>query len=56
MMLVRTCCCNKGAVASESGIVEESLELEYTLEDEEFRMPPLDLMMLVLERERYQGT
>ena len=41
---------------SESGIVEESLELEYTLEEEEFRMPPLDLMTLVLEGERYEGT
>ena len=34
---------------------EESLELEYALENGEFRMPPLDLMILVLERDTYQG-
>ena len=49
MILVRACQYNKGTVASGSGIVEESLELEYALGDEEFRTPPLDLMMLVLE-------
>ena len=55
MMSVRACQCNKGAIVSGSGIREESLEPEYTLEDEEFRMPPPDLMTLVLEGERYQG-
>ena len=49
MMLVRACCCNVGVVMSGSGLREESLELEYTSEDEEFRMPPPDLMTLVLE-------
>ena len=55
MMLVRACQCNDGAVMSGSGIVEESSELEYALEEEEFRTPPPDLMTLVLEGERYQG-
>ena len=55
MMLERACHCNEGVIASGSGIVEESSELEYALEDEEFRIPPLDLMTLVLEGERYQG-
>ena len=55
MMLARACQCNEGMVASGSGIREEYLELEYALENEEFRMPPPDLMMLVLEGERYQG-
>ena len=55
MMSVRACQCNDGAVASGSGIREESLELEYASEDEEFRMLPPDLMTLVLEGERYQG-
>ena len=54
MMLVRACRCNEGTIASGSGIREESSELEYTSEDEEFRIPP-DLMTLVLEGERYQG-
>ena len=49
IMSTRACCCNEGAVASGSGLQEESLELEYTLEDEEFRMQPSDLMTLVLE-------
>ena len=40
---------------SGSRIREESPELEYALEDEEFRMPPPDLITLVLEGERYQG-
>ena len=53
MMLARACQCNKGAVTLGSGVREESSELEYVLEDEEFRMPPLDLMMLVFEGERY---
>ena len=56
MMSVRACHCNKGVVVSGSGIREVSSELEYTLEDEEFRMPPPDLMTLVLEGERYQGV
>ena len=55
MMSVRACQCNDGAVASGSGIREESLELEYTLEDEEFRTLPPDLMSLVLKGERYPG-
>ena len=49
MMLLRVCCCNKGVVASGSGSREESSELEYTSEDEEFRTLPPDLMTLVLE-------
>ena len=55
MMSARACHCNEGAVASGSGIREESLELEYASEDEEFRMLSPDLMTLVLEGERYQG-
>ena len=55
MMSARACRCNEGAVASGSGVREESLELEYASEDEEFRTPPPDLMKLVLEGERYQG-
>ena len=55
MMSARACWCNKGVVVSGSGLREESSGLEYTLEDEEFRTLPPDLMMLVLEGERYQG-
>ena len=53
IMSVRACHCNEEAVTSGSGVMEESLELEYALEDEEFRTPPPDLMMLILEGERY---
>ena len=55
MMSARAYHCNKGAVAPGSGIREESSELEYVSEDEEFRTLPPDLMMLVLEGGRYQG-
>ena len=34
-------CCERGCTASGSGVEEESLELEYALENEEFRtLPP----------------
>ena len=55
MMLVRACQCSDSMVVSGSGIREESLELEYTLEDEEFRTLPPNLMTLVLGGGRYQG-
>ena len=55
MMLVRACCCNEGAIASGSGLREESSELEYASEDEEFRTLPPDLMTLVLEMQETQG-
>ena len=54
MMLMKACQCNEGVVVSESRIREESLELEYASEDEEFRTLPSDLTTLVLEGERYQ--
>ena len=42
IMLSRACCCNEGTVASVSGVREESSQLEYTSEDEEFRtLPPV---------------
>ena len=49
MILSKACHCNKGVVMSGSGLREESLELKYTSEDKEFRMPPPELMTLVLE-------
>ena len=49
MTSVRTCHCNEGMVASGSGLREESSELEYTSEDEEFRMPSPDPMTSALE-------
>lgn len=55
LLLARLCQCNEGMITLGSGVREESSELEYTSEDEEFRMPPPDLMTLVLERETYEG-
>jgi len=59
--LVKVCRCNDDVVASGSGVIEESLELEYASEDgegeeeEEFRTPPPDLMTLVIEGCTPQG-
>jgi len=50
--------CNDDVVASGSGAIEESSELEYALEEEEeeeFRTPPPDLMTLVIEGHTPQG-
>ena len=55
MVSSRVCHCNEGVVASGSGLREESLELEYTSGNEEFRIPPPDLMTLVLEGREYEG-
>ena len=59
---VKVCQCNDDVVASGSGAIEESSELEYASEDgegeeeeEEFRMPPPDLMTLVIEGRIPQG-
>jgi len=51
----RLCWRNEGMVALRSGVREESSELEYASEDKEFRMPPPDLMTLVLEGRTYKG-
>ena len=52
---MKVCRCNDDIVASGSRAVKGSSELEYTSEDddeegeEEFRMPPPDLMTLVIK-------
>ena len=58
LLLVKVCRCNDNVVASESGAIKVSLELEYTSEDgeeEEFRTLPPDLMTLVIEGRTPQG-
>jgi len=59
LLLVKVCQCNDDVVASGDGVIEESSELEYASEDgegeEEFRTPPPDLMMLVIEGRTPQG-
>ena len=58
LLSVKACCCNDDVVvALGSGRREVSSELEYTSEDEEeeFRIPPLDLMTLVIEGHTPQG-
>ena len=56
MLKLKVCQCNDDVVASGSGRREVSLELEYASDDEEeFRMPPPDLMMLVIEGCTPQG-
>ena len=56
---MKVCQCNDDVVALGSGVIEELLELEYALEDgeeeEDFRTPPPDLMMLVIEGHTLQG-
>ena len=54
---MKVCRCNNDVVASRSGTREVSFELEYTSEDEEeeFRMPPPDLMTLVIEGRTPRG-
>jgi len=54
LLLANLCRCNGEVIVTESrALVEESLELEYASEEEnkeeEFRTPPLDLMMLVIK-------
>ena len=58
LLSVRVCQCNNDVVASGSGALEGSSELEYALEDdeeEEFRTLPPDLMMLVIKGCTPQG-
>ena len=57
LLSVKVCRCNDDVIASGSGGREVSLELEYASEDEEeeFRMPPPDLMTLVIEGRTPQG-
>jgi len=62
LLSVKVCRCNDDVVASGSGVIEESSELEYASEDgegeeeeEEFRTPPPDLMTLVIEGRTPQG-
>ena len=50
MMSVRACQCNKGVVASGSGIREEFLELECTLEDECYGPRPGSRQISLQER------
>ena len=59
LLLVKVYWCNDNVVASGSGAIEISSELEYTSEyreeEEEFRTPPPDLMTLVIEGRTPQG-
>ena len=57
LLLVKVCRCNDEVIASGSRGREVSLELEYASEDEEeeFRMPPPDLMTLVIKEHTPQG-
>ena len=58
LLSVKVCRCNDDVVASGSGVVAESSELEYASEEEEeeeFRTPPPDLMTLVIEGRTPQG-
>jgi len=60
LLSVKVCRCNDDVVASGSGAIKESSELEYASEDgegeeEEFRTPPPDLMSLVIEGRTPQG-
>ena len=54
---MKVCRCNNDVIASRSRGGEVSSELEYASEDkeEEFRTPPPDLMMLVIEGHTPQG-
>ena len=54
LLSVKVCRCNDD-VASGSGVIAESSELEYASEEEEFRTPPPDLMTLVIEGRTPQG-
>jgi len=58
LLSVKVCRCND-VVASGSGAIAESSELEYASEEEEeeeeFRTPPPDLMTLVIEGRTPQG-
>jgi len=60
LLSVKVCRCNDDVVASGSGAIEESSNLEYASEDgegeeEEFRTPPPDLMTLVIEGRTPRG-
>ena len=57
LMLSNFCQCNDAVIASGGRGGEASSELEYASEDkeEEFRTPPPDLMMLVIEGHTPQG-
>ena len=59
LLSVKVCRCNEDIVASGSGAIEESSELEYASEEEEeeeeFRTPPPDLMTLVIDGCTPQG-
>ena len=57
LLSVKVCRCNNDVIASGSGAIEESSELEYASEEEEeeFRTPPPDLMMLVIDGRTPRG-
>jgi len=60
LLSVKVCRCNDDVIASGSGAIKESSDLEYASEDgegeeEEFRTPPPDLMTLVIKGRTPRG-